>query len=643
MPREKDVISINEAAGLLGVSSATVKNWIKHEYLIPVMKKNRMLFYYKDVKDLKKGIKNGSVNRLKKGANKIKAGRTFIPEEYINNKRNSEIILFIVNYLKESGLPLESALFVLSINLLIRKNFILSRNLNDIIGFRNKYFNNLQVKKELCGWFNELNDFVIDEKSRNILSLNLPDQRDLLGLIYQSLLKEGLKSSCGSYYTPESVVKDIVKEHCCEDARILDPCCGTGQFLTAFSERTGNPENLYGIDIDPVAVKIARINLIMQYGNFEFAPKIFHGNTLLNIHHLTEINDRRFDIIATNPPWGLHFSGKDLKLLREYYPGIRSGESFSFFLRKSLDLLTEKGKIMFILPESLLNVGYHSDIRNYILDQSEIKKIKYLGRIFKNVFSPVVRLDLEKNRNKPDSMIKIEKDGREYYVSQKSFKKNSSYVFTINADEKDISIINKVLNTKHLTLKNNARWGLGIVTGNNKKYLLQEKLEGYEEIITGKDIEKFIINEPENYIRLDVEKFQQVAPIYKYRAKEKLVYKFITSKPVFAYDDRQRLTLNSANFVIPELDNYPVKVILALFNSVLYQFLFKKKFASIKVLRSHIEELPLPLWSGNILQEIVLMADNILSGSDCRNELDLYIMRKMGLNDREIDIICKAV
>jgi hypothetical protein len=52
--------------------------------------------------------------------------------------------------------------------------------------------------------------------------------------------------------------------------------------------------------------------------------------------------------------------------------------------------------------------------------------------------------------------------------------------------------------------------------------------------------------------------------------------------------------LNSANILIPKID-YSIKVILALFNSELYKQIFQKKFNSIKVLKSHIQELPLPI------------------------------------------------
>jgi N-6 DNA methylase len=69
--------------------------------------------------------------------------------------------------------------------------------------------------------------------------------------------------------------------------------------------------------------------------------------------------------------------------------------------------------------------------------------------------------------------------------------------------------------------------------------------------------------------------------------------------------------LNSANIVIPKID-YPIKVILALFNSELYQIVFQNKFKSIKVLKQHIQQLPLPILETQHIKEIEKMVDKIL-------------------------------
>ena len=67
------------------------------------------------------------------------------------------------------------------------------------------------------------------------------------------------------------------------DKRFLDPCCGSGAFLTQIA--ASNPENLYGIDIDPLAVMIAKNqsphslspqHLLAPYLLFRFPARHYH-------------------------------------------------------------------------------------------------------------------------------------------------------------------------------------------------------------------------------------------------------------------------------------------------------------------------------------------------------------------------------
>ncbi len=70
----------------------------------------------------------------------------------------------------------------------------------------------------------------------------------------------------------------------------------------------------------------------------------------------------------------------------------------------------------------------------------------------------------------------------------------------------------------------------GIVTGNNKEYILAEKRDDNEIILKGSDIQRYGMTPSGYYIRFVPESFQQVAPIEMYRAKEKLLYRFIVAE-----------------------------------------------------------------------------------------------------------------
>ena len=134
-----------------------------------------------------------------------------------------------------------------------------------------------------------------------------------------------------------------------------------------------------------------------------------------------------------------------------------------------------------------------------------------------------------------------------------------------------------------------------------------------------------------------------------YRSPEKLLYRFICNQLVFAYDDNQTLSLNSCNIVIPKIPGTKIKYILAILNSRIAQFIYKKEFNSVKVLRSHIESIPIPSVSEAIQDKIIEITDILISGLDIKeaetvyDKLDRLVAEVFNLNDSEIEIIKKAV
>ena len=637
---QQTVLSIEDVAVLLGISKATVRNWVKSGYLPAQGEAPRLFFHKKDIDNVKRKLLNGDIEKLIGRANKLQSNKTFIPKEYLKDEANQKKLHSIIRFIRENNVTVSTALFIISLNFLQKQGLLKLNGIQELLQKKKLKYSNKQIEKEMQTWFSEIKDQKLKKKFSFLLECELPAQRDNLGLIYQSLLFEGAKSRRGSYYTPTHVVSDMIKSYAKPDSKVLDPCCGTGQFLLTFADKVKNPKNIYGIDYDKTAVQIARINLLVQFKSKEFAPNVFCKNTLLDTSHYDLLNYgnteniKNFNVIATNPPWGVSFSKGERVFLKRLYPEVTSFESFSYFLQNSLDLLCNRGTVSFILPESILNVKIHKDIRKIILTKSYIMKIVYLGRVFKNVFTPVIRLDLKKT-NKRISQTLVQNGNKKYKINQNRWLNNTDYIFNIHSDPYDFKIIDKVYNTKHINLQNKAEWALGIVTGNNKRFLSEKKKLGFEPVYKGKDIHKFVLSSPSCYIQFQLDKFQQTAPINKYRVKEKLIYRFVSKKLVFAYDNKKRLTLNSANVVIPQIENYPIKVILALFNSSLYQFLFQKKFSSIKVLRSHIEELPLPLWRVEVFSKITAMVNTAMKSQKNFNEIDHYIMDKFGCSQKE--------
>ncbi len=637
------IINLAETADFLGVSKATVKNWIRHKYLSPLIKNNNTVFAYNEVKLLKENISKGTIARLNNRANKRESTKKFVPREYSRTNSDNSGIINIADYIIDNSLDIYPSIFILSINLLIKEKLIFNKNLNKLLSFNSAYYKNLFLLNILKDFFNQINKSSFEKKYYRLMDSDIPDQTDALGMIYQSVKSEGDKAKQGSYYTPKNIVDDILSEYLTGRHKVLDPCCGTGQFLLNAGELIKKPGLLYGFDIDQAAVFISKINLIIKFKSLNFSPNIFQINALKDLNNSISIKNLplHYDLIITNPPWGQHFDKTTLNSLKSLYPNINSLESFSYFLSKSIDMLNEKGTLSFILPESLLNIKTHSDIRRIILDKTAILKIIKLGRLFTNVFTGVIRIDLRKGKPQDHHKIKVSSDSV-YYIEQNRFWSNPDLIFDININDVDQRIIDKLFRKKHVTLKDNADWALGIVTGDNKKFIHSRKQVGHEEIYGGKDVNKYFLSPSKRYIHFVPESFQQVAGINKYRAKEKLIYKFISDKLVFAYDNKQRLTINSANILIPKIKNYPIKAVLVLLNSSLYQFVYLKKFNTIKVLRGNLEQLPFPILSTEVSNELISLADKVLTKKTDPSEPDNLIMKIFKITDTEIDNIKKS-
>lgn len=112
---------------------------------------------------------------------------------------------------------------------------------------------------------------------------------------------------------------------------------------------------------------------------------------------------------------------------------------------------------------------------------------------------------------------------------------------------------------------------------------------------------------------------------------------------MFAYDDKQRLTLNSANILIPNT-TVPIKVVLAILQSKVIQFVFRVKFNSIKILRKHIEAMPIFQFSKEINKRIEKLVDEAIACEEIDlgsivAKIDSIIYNQLCLTDAEIKTI----
>ncbi|NLK50115.1 MAG: N-6 DNA methylase [Candidatus Cloacimonetes bacterium] len=636
-----ETVDVNQAAKMIGVSGATIRNWLKARILDEHSTLTGKIGV-QEIHSLNDKIESGEINKLKQRANKSTSNKTIVPNEYVSPD-STRTIQSIIDTCVEKDLNINDSLFHITIAYLIHCGEIFcgdnpENELNEII-FR---FRRKGVEKIIRDWEkSHLIDIlhpVIDIILQFFKNLEDPIQQDLLGAFYQIMSSVGCKSEKGSYYTPLSIVNEIVSDHYQGGMKFLDPCCGTGQFLLSCAMQEGCYFNdLYGIDIDPLATFIASINLLLAFPDNDFIPNIYNFNTLTDIDFDSIFNEyewmhNKFDFIATNPPWGAVLNKKELARM---YPEVKSGESYSYFITKCHDLLKDKGILSLVLPESILNIKIHRDIREFILTHFTITSISELGRAFSGVFTKVCRLDMIRTKSQDNHEILIKNQETSYHQKQNLYSSLSDFSFIILHNNGANELIDKFFAHEYITLKDNADWALGIVTGNNQKYLSDQEREGYEPIYRGRDVLPMRLDIPQKYIMFKPELFQQVAPEWKYRADEKLIYRFISRRLVFAYDNKKVLTLNSANICIPRFPGIDIHALAALFNSKTYNYLFAIRFNTHKVLRSDLEELPIPIEFLDPASKIHKLTDNY--GSTMI--MDEYLMDYFALSSKEKDLI----
>ncbi|HOA06279.1 MAG TPA: N-6 DNA methylase [Spirochaetota bacterium] len=496
---------------------------------------------------------------------------------------------------------------------------------------------------------------------------------DLAGYIYLELQNKKAKNKKGQYFTPAGIVssmteKVITKENY-RKIRILDPACGSGQFLISAFQRLLpfyledgiSPEeagkniirnSLFGIDYDETAVEIARYNLAMISGvSFSFPVNIIHGSFLSEKSIFEEKNnDNLYDCILGNPPWGSSISSSDKIYYRKTFSCAKSGiNTFTLFLEKALGLLKDSGRLSFLLPEAYLNIKAHQQSREDILSSCIIEEINIWGEQFQNVFAPSISLFLQKDSSdkRKTNIVKVsgkeEREKNTYsLIPQAGFIKNPEYIFNVKFGHKAESIINLINSGENLYLKKNASFFLGIVTGNNEKHIFDHYSEEHPDpIITGKDLLPFYIKNPSKYFRFTPEELQQTAQTDYYKTKNKFLYKFIGSRLTFAYDEEGFFSLNNVNGFISKSLLLKDEALLAILNSSLIQYYYQNMFFTVKVLKGNLERIPIRLIKKDS-QMMISSLVNKLKETNYETErkiilesIDDVVFHEYGIKDRD--------
>ena len=411
----------------------------------------------------------------------------------------------------------EKGFFILPSELFcnIRKNADQNENLNVTIS---NVFNNIEASARGTASENDVkglfDDFTIDNKLGNTVDernqklvkmlnaigdLKLGDYQDnnidLFGDAYEFLMTMYASSagkSGGEFFTPQEVGELLARIVIMDKTsvnKVYDPACGSGGLLLKFAKILGKEnvkQGFFGQEINLTTYNLARINMFLHninYNNFNIA----RGDTLIHPQHW---DDEPFDAIVSNPPYSIHWAGKENPLLindERFAPaGVLAPASKAdlAFTMHMLSWLSPKGTAAIVeFPGVLYRGGAEQKIRKYMIDNNFVDTVIQLpSDLFFGTSIATCILVLKKNKtdnnilfvdaseefvrntnknklsdeniNNIVNLVKVRKsvENKSYLATYEEIKENdynisvNSYLKTnINEEKIDIEEVNKKL------------------------------------------------------------------------------------------------------------------------------------------------------------------------------------------------------
>lgn len=276
------------------------------------------------------------------------------------------------------------------------------------------------VRDEHIRLENRVLAYIVGELQRYSL---LQTKTDVKGTAYEQLVGSNLRGDRGEFFTPRNVCEMAVRMALATypkdrwlNLQILDPACGTGGFLVSVMnvwrdyleavQRLKYPHNeskaldetarllretanahLIGIDFNPVLVRAAQMNLVMHGDG---SANVYHANSLLPPGEwpTTPPNDvankvalGQFDLVVTNPPFGSRIPIDDPHILEQFELTRFETEFGSrrvsmppeqVFIERCLQFLKPGGRLVIVLPDSILSNPGLAFIRRWILKRARV-------------------------------------------------------------------------------------------------------------------------------------------------------------------------------------------------------------------------------------------------------------------------------
>ena len=542
-------------------------------------------------------------------------------------------------------------------------------------------------------------------------------ESDVLGNIYEQYLGNILKSTPkrakleeskthrkeqGIYYTPSYIVDYIVKNtvgeyvktHIPEEirkVRILDPACGSGSFLIRayrelenyWNQQYGNQEtlkfdegesfysmkveilknNIFGVDLDPKAVEIAQLNLLLQISETKqrlplLQNNIKVGNSLINDTSVSDkafkweeefpeiMKEGGFDIVVGNPPYGAELSEKERDWVSRSYSYSQSYKNTALiFIEKSISLLNNEGKLGMIVPKSLAYSQEWENGRKLVRDK--LNRVVDVSKAFEDVLLEQLILILEKNNTSSNYILENVNYHNSLPIAKKYIDLTDSII--LHDNPKDFEIFKRIIkSTKRLRDISKTSRGLPF-----QKYVVKAPTK--YKILRGRNITRYHYSTngeflPDDMINLNMKKIE-------FLRRPKIISQRIVAhvtKPtdhiiiMSAMDRYGMITLDTVENTIITDDMYSLEFLLCLLNSELiswyaYRYIFSKAIRTMDLDNYYIGKIPLPereidtLKFATLANKLILLYEGLDKLSEKETDYKIEIKKEIEKYEAEMN------
>ena len=395
-----------------------------------------------------------------------------------------------------------------------------------------------------------------------------------------------------------------------------------------------------------------------------------------------------FDVVIGNPPYISHDQLKDSKYYKKVFSDIWSpfSDIYCYFIKQGILLSKTNGILTFITSNSYIKADYGSSLRNILGSQNTMLSLINIevSQVFSNAIVNTAILVVKTGKHIPSHKVLVTNSPLFNFNIQEYINKNSFYIKAsrfaginwVLEKETVLDILTKIYNSGDSLKGYGAKIRLGIATGDNKAFILNEndmskfisknKRNGeiIKPILRGRDIFQYIYTKPYEYIILSKngidlpksypdlakhlesfgDKFKKrgakgkfwwnlrACDFYDDFKKEKIIWIELTDKGRFAICKDEIYCINSAYFMIPP-SNFNSRFLTGILNSKLIMFFVKSYgetsgMGTMRWINNIVADIPIP--NVPLLKQQILFdpVNKIISAKAADSQADTSILER---------------